>query len=361
MTYYKRNLLLSLNYFKNKQLSKVDRFFNTSISKPPYVYLKITERCNSRCRHCHIRKAKNDTKELDTNQWKCIILKLKKWIGPFYLKISGGEPFLREDLFEIINFAHSKHIFTSVITNGSLLPIRFEELSKSNLSRLTISLDGVTAETHDFFRGSGSFKRIIPSINILKKENKRNLIVTINSVMSEQNFHELPALVKFVQNNKLQGIFFTALLWRMFYKKNFNRGFLDDPLWPKDYEKVKKILEELIQLKKKGYPIINSIKHFQLIKQYFKNPNIIKSQNITCSFPYEYLVLNPKGKIVLCYNHLTNSILKYDPSMIWKSKKVKQLKRKFLNCRIACLVSCGFFDDTIISNLSKVKIVLFGK
>lgn len=360
MSDYKTSLMLSYNYFKNMQLSKIDRFLNTSMSKPPVVCIMITGKCNSHCRQCDVWKRK-PTKELSTEQWKSAISKLKKWIGPFYLNIFGGEPFLRKDLFEIIEFAQNKGIFTDVITNGLLLSARYRELSNSNLSKITVSLDGATAKTHDFLKGHGSFKSVVPAIKTLRKSQK-DLIITINSIMLKQNLQELPALVHFVKSNNLNGIFLRILCWEGFNKDYSEDWFLKNPMWPgNDRSKVEKIIGNLIQLKKEDYPIINSVKYLQFAKEYFKNPNILSSKKITCLSPYECLTIFTKGDIKLCSRYPLGNILKNECATIWRSGKRKQLKKELLNCKKACMLRDWRFEDTIISKLSRARKTLFQK
>lgn len=360
MSDYKTSLMFSYNYFKNMQISKIDRFLNTSISKPSVVCLRITGRCNSHCRQCDVWKRK-PLKDLNTEQWKNAISKLKKWIGPFYLNIFGGEPFLRKDLFDIIKFARNKGIFVDVITNGLLLSARHKELNNSNLSKLTISLDGITAKTHDFLKGQGSFKSVVSAIRTLRKVQK-NLIITINTIMLKQNLQELPALVRFVKANNLNGIFLRILCWEGFNKDYSESWFLKNPMWPgSDKCKVRDVIEELIQLKKEGYPIINSVKYLQLAKEYFKNPSVLSSKKITCLSPYERLTISTKGEIKLCSRYFLGSILEDECSTIWKSGKLKQLRKEILNCKKSCMLRDGCFEDTIISKLSRARKTLFGK
>lgn len=361
MVNYKISLLLSWNYFKNMQLSKIDRFLNTSISTPPLVCIRITEKCNGHCRQCDLWKRTTSVNELDTNQWKEVILKLRKWIGPFYLNILGGEPFLRKDLFEIIDFAYGKDVFTDVITNGLLLSNRLKELNNSKLSKLTISLDGVTARTHDFLRGRGSFNRVIPAINALCK-NRGGLVITINTIMVRQNLQELPALIRFVKANDLNGIFLRVLCWEGFNKTCPENWFSKNPLWPGNYKpKVGEIIEELIQLKKEGYPIINSVKYLQIAKEYFENPDTLKSKNLTCLSPHQCLIISTTGEAKLCSYHPLGNILEEDISKTWKSEKVRRLRCNLLNCKKSCMLRDWQFEDTTASKISRARKALFGK
>ena len=92
---------------------------------PLAVSFVLTNRCNYRCPYCY--RYKIQSKELETKQIKEMILKLYRE-GMRFLQITGGEPFLRDDLKEICSYAKSLGIFVGVNTNGSLITPRTEEI-----------------------------------------------------------------------------------------------------------------------------------------------------------------------------------------------------------------------------------------
>lgn len=103
----------------NDVLRQLNKIFSFGLfCMPQRVEIRLTHRCNLTCRHCLHPRA---TKELNTQEWKTVILGLKKWLGRFPLSISGGEPLLRTDLFEIIKFSHDLGLVTMLNSNGSLV------------------------------------------------------------------------------------------------------------------------------------------------------------------------------------------------------------------------------------------------
>ena len=104
-------------------------FFN--IYSPLDATLILTNRCNNNCVYCQIPKnLKCD--ELNTEQVKKIIHELKK-IGIWRISLSGGEPLIRDDIKEIIDYCHEKDIFVSLNTNGKLVKKRISDIKKVNL------------------------------------------------------------------------------------------------------------------------------------------------------------------------------------------------------------------------------------
>ena len=123
-----------------------------NISKPCSAQMAITYRCNLKCLHCDIWKYKKQ-EELETVQWIESLKKLKNWLGSFRLDISGGEPFLRSDLFDIIDFCSRNEIQAVVTTNATLLKTEIiKKLSQINRLTLNISIDGLSPDIHYYLK-----------------------------------------------------------------------------------------------------------------------------------------------------------------------------------------------------------------
>jgi len=158
------------------------------ICYPLDVSFSITHRCNNKCRYCKIEKNLK-CEELKTNQIISMIDELKK-NGLKRLSITGGDPLLRGDIKEIIDYCHLRNIFISLGTNGKLVPKRVSELK--NLDALVFSLDG-PKKVHDFLRGNGSYDSVIRAIKVAKKS---GLNVITNTVLTKQNVKHLSHLFK---------------------------------------------------------------------------------------------------------------------------------------------------------------------
>ena len=148
---------------------------------------ELTAACNLSCRYCRASASHEpDQGELDTDEAKRFV----ESIAPLkpMLILSGGEPLLRPDLFQIIRLAVSLGIRVSLASNGTLItPELAKEIADSGVSRVSISLDGADATMHDLGRGQGSFKRSIRGI-----ENLRGRVdFQINFTVTQKNQSEL--------------------------------------------------------------------------------------------------------------------------------------------------------------------------
>lgn len=142
-------------------------------SAPCYVPIEITSKCNLNCKHCYGKFPRNIGCEITTQQIKDIIYDLYK-IGVFRIEIGGGEPTLRDDFFEILEYASTfQDIDIAVVTNGILMNEELiTKIKKINHKRIWfhVSVDGYDCETYGFLRNDKhAFTTLMHNIkNMLK-------------------------------------------------------------------------------------------------------------------------------------------------------------------------------------------------
>jgi mycofactocin radical SAM maturase len=111
----------------------------------------------------------------------------------FQFNIGGGEPFMRPDFLDLMDYAHSKGMVTCISTNGTLIDEETAKRLDKNLVYIQVSLDGATAEANDAIRGKGSYKNVIKALGYLKK---RDIEVSINTVLTRLSFPQLDDMVR---------------------------------------------------------------------------------------------------------------------------------------------------------------------
>lgn len=137
------------------------------LTSPLWVGWKITPRCNIPCKHCW---AQLHGKDNDTKQMLSVVDKLKD-AGVIHITLTGGEPFLRKDFFEILEYIKERNIHVEIFTNGWFLNDKVCKKIKSLLDDddyVQMSLDGAIKDTHDAQRMTGSFDRVISAMKNLK-------------------------------------------------------------------------------------------------------------------------------------------------------------------------------------------------
>jgi len=136
--------------------------------KPYTLWINVTGKCNLRCKHCFRDSGNVWKSELTTQEIFSVIDQFAS-MGGKDLIISGGEPFLRDDIFEILEFAKKKVPLVQIITNGTCITKEMaNRLKKLEPLYLQISIDGASDEVNDFIRGAGSFQRAVQGLRNLK-------------------------------------------------------------------------------------------------------------------------------------------------------------------------------------------------
>lgn len=183
-----------------------------SADKKPVVVWNMTKRCNLRCIHCYAR-AENETyrgNELSTDEGKQLIDNLADFGVPVIL-FSGGEPVLREDLPELIDYAVKKGLRAVISTNGTLITEeKAKQFARYALSYVGISLDG-TGKINDAFRGTnGAYDLAIKGVRNAKHAGiKVGLRFTIN----KRNYNEIPSIFDIIEAEGIQRVCFYHLVY----------------------------------------------------------------------------------------------------------------------------------------------------
>ena len=138
--------------------------FEVKLNAPLNVEWEITNLCNLRCRHCYVGAGEKISKELTTKEALDLIAELDR-IGVLDITISGGEPFLRRDIWQIIQEIKKREIPFIIYTNGTLLnKQRIQRLVETDVDSISISLNGAKPETHNFVQAANTFERVLRTI-----------------------------------------------------------------------------------------------------------------------------------------------------------------------------------------------------
>lgn len=167
---------------------------------PTIAQWDVNNDCNLNCKHCRVLEKEKKEPALSLKQAKELLSQLY-YNGITMLNLSGGEPFLRKDFFEILDYA-KRFDDIVVTTNCTLLDEeKCQKLAQYTNTRLSISIDGLES-IHDEFRGKqGTFKKIIETLPLLKQNNVK---FSIRYTISKDTIKDAKQVLKLSAENEAQ-------------------------------------------------------------------------------------------------------------------------------------------------------------
>lgn len=286
--------------------------FNLSSSllfqnKHIYAHYAITHRCNLRCSICDNSCICQNDKELNLSEIEELSCFLKqKGIG--FISLSGGEPFVRTDIIDIVKIFSEKGIKTQILSNTiNITDNQIKQLIEiKNFYGLSLSLHSLSEATSlKFYNDKNLFKKILENINTISKLVKKNKIL-LNTVISPLNIDEIYDIAKFAKNNNLKISFLPT--------EHNNNEFLK--FKKTDFAKINDLYDFLILENKKHNYIFNSSQFLEMSKKHQKGINFAQY----CHAGKLYISINPDGNIAPCHKYHTHIRKNFNDTFITNNK-----------------------------------------
>lgn len=320
----------------NYRLQTLSLRTGLNLSKPTFVCIKFTMRCNARCLHCDIYKPEHTPPdELTAAEWSEVLGRLRRWLGRGApLSVTGGEILMRRDAFEVLERAASLDFAIHLLTNGWMVDeARAERLMQVGARIVQVSLDGANPDTHDFLRGLKSFgRRAEAALGRLAAARDRLGVPTklvVSTVIFRQNLGELAALVRKVKGLGVDEIKFQPVE-QTYMEPDDPEWTKRSPLWVTDPAASDRALDELIALKREGWPIQNSVEYLEFIKVYFRDPAHAYEKGRShdqhfrsraCRTAVGDFDMSSNGDVRLCYRmDPIGNLRRTDPEEIWNRR-----------------------------------------
>jgi MoaA/NifB/PqqE/SkfB family radical SAM enzyme len=305
---------------------------------PFFGSVEMTRQCNSRCSFCPIGNEKAEIKkgEIGTEDMKKVFDQFNE-LRILAVSFLGGEPFLRKDVFEIARYSSEVDIISQVSTNGLTLLSTVEEATKS-FDVIVVSLDTLNPELYKEIRGVDAYDKVVEGIKEAIKispENKCNIL--LNTVVCSKNTKEIPEVVKFSKEIGAKGIMIDFATFHDYWTETVNDKSRYNPKemdWRNDREGVKKLVKELIHMKKQ-YPIVTSTSYLKTF--------ITEDFNYTC-YPYLFCCVRKTGQVAIpCWDskitRYYDIIHEHNLKELWFSDEVRNLREQVKDCK-DCYMHC---------------------
>lgn len=298
------------------------------------VIWEVTKYCNYKCKHCCASADLIDTKdELTTTQSKNILKQLKDF-GVEEIYFSGGEPFSRKDILDILRTARQYDITCNISTNGSFLTDEMaSELSKLKINKVHISLDSNVEKDFNEFRGGNYFE---PTINAIKLLKKHNIYVRVGTVIWKKNYESLEDMIKYLCDLNVDEMVFNWLVQVGRLKDNKDVCV--------DIKYFDETIEKIHEYQKKYKNKINISMH--------RNEKFENSDTI-CPAGETFFYIDPQGYVSPCSwikkmdkkytskqslkNTTFQEIINSDELQIFNKLKYERIKKYGTGCLAICM------------------------
>ena len=305
------------------------------------------------CITCFHWKDKRNFKELTEEQWIAFLNELKAMVKTnIEVRFTGGESLLKEGILDILAESKRLGFYTTMTTNGYLLDKAIlEKLAALKLDNISISLNSLDPAKHDYFKGrEGSLNKIFEAMKIIR-ELKLSLPINICTIISGLNLEDILPIILWVKKNEdvLRDISFQAITqpFRTYPEPDWFEKEKYSYLWPKEHNKVVKLIDQIIEMRIAGYPIGNSYAALESYKNYFEDPRKKVKQN--CNFNFNVIHLGPFGDVNLCTQMNGIGKIIVNPLKKLLSTNYSAIcKKTYFECPANCeiLVNQSFKQDT---------------
>ncbi|MEW6063434.1 MAG: radical SAM protein [Nanoarchaeota archaeon] len=346
---------------------KLFRTINWPKKLPFNLTLGLTYRCNSKCSTCNIwRMTSKD--ELTLQEYNKIFKNLGKKAE--WITFSGGEPFLRTDIIEIVKSAYNNcNPKTIVIPTNAILyqiiPKKVEEILKAcPKTRITInlSLDGI-GKKHEKIRGiKNNFEYFLRTYDGLKKlKHYKNFELGIHTVISRFNVSNIKEIYEYVSKNLDPDSYITEIA-----EQRVELDTIGMDITPNEKEYATAINYLIDEIKKRKFTLKQRfrIQYYNLVKEILAK----KTQVIPCYAGFASAQIAPNGDVWTCciraqpMGNLRK--VNYDFKKVWFSKRADELRKSIKNKECYCPLANASYSNLLINQKSLAKIiakVLIGK
>ena len=328
---------------------------------PLRVALMVTHRCNLRCAMCMIveRDAEFREKDLSTHELKLIIHKIPERT---LITFTGGEPFVRKDLIDLMMFASKNHRI-NMITNGVLLndekisqlfALAPRRVFQKGLILVGVSVQGI-GETHDkVVQVKGAFGKVRANLEKFREERKRwgkSLpLLDVKSVITDENVEEMDKLVDLAE--EMEADFCT---FQIVNTQDSSYGIEDAPEEaymtpppPVRFTKIDVLKTQLAEIEKRRKKVPFEIRFNpilppeEIVRRY---RNAIHIEDYGCYVPWSTAHIGPTGNLFPCYSINCGNLLEKSFDEAWNGATFREFRRKlrdakiFPGCEGCCFIS----------------------
>jgi len=279
---------------------------------PSLISWNLTKKCNLRCPHCYLEAGKKAEYELSTEECFALVDEMKQ-LGTEMLILTGGEPLLRKDIFDLSQYASAQGMWVVMGTNGVLVTEKTaQKMIECGVKGVAISLDSIEAEKHNQFRGGPNSWEY--SVRALKICRAAGLQVLVQTTVMESNYEEIPQLIDFTRE-------LGAWSFNLYFLVQTGRGQQMNDLSP---QRTHAMLENLAELQDRCRPMLVRSKCAPQFKQIAYQMGKGGLESGGCMAGVEYCRITPEGNVTPCpyMTVIAGNVLERSFTEIWQTSPV---------------------------------------
>jgi MoaA/NifB/PqqE/SkfB family radical SAM enzyme len=257
---------------------------NQLLGRPITVSFELTYNCNAHCKHCHLGSYVKEDRA-DANTYADRLVEIK----PVVAQISGGEPLIRKDIYEVITEMRRRDPVAVIVltTNVQLLDEeKYIKLRQAGVDQFSLSLD-YPDERHDEFRQlKGCFQHMTELVPRLASYGNDDLVLAC--VVQSDNFRELPRMTKLA---KQWGACINFSIYTHLRTNNLDYYISPDG----DIDKLREVVEELIRMQNEGFPIATSDYSLRKMIDFYADRSMPD-----CRAGQKFFIITPSGNFAPC-------------------------------------------------------------
>ncbi|MGQ9507577.1 MAG: radical SAM protein [Candidatus Bathycorpusculaceae bacterium] len=302
--------------------------YSMAPNKPYHVQWMITRKCNYRCKGCNVWR-EQDMEELSTEEVKRGLDILRE-LGVVEIVFSGGNPLLREDIGEILDYA-SRFFITTVYDNGSTAAEKMDALRCVDF--VAISLDSLDSRKNDYVKGvKGSWEKAMQTI---EKLHANGIRVGVSPTISQFNLYEMVDFTNYFLEKGIP-VWYCLYSYDSFKDSNqlFKIGRKNDEFVITNNKAMVELCDSLMDMERKNSNVLITAKTLEAVKNLYLNGKRIWR----CRALRNFFIIDHLGRVAGC--HLNKPVASiFDLPKVWNSEEFNALRRVYSECS-KCIYLC---------------------
>ncbi len=309
------------------------------LAKPHWVFISVSHKCNFNCQMCGVKNVLQEH-DLEAGVIKDVLGEVAGWGTDQTVLFTGGEPFLRKDIFDLISYGASLGVNMEVVTNGSLIDTSdmAKKIVSSGLRNIAISLDGAYSQTHDKIRGvAGGFQKALDALKLLyfaKADAGLGPQISVWTTIMKGNLSELYDMISLTRPLGVECLVYHPVI---VIQEDMQNTVAQGSLWLNDDDVValKQQIDKISEYQKQN-GFVAFLHDPYLWLDYFRRT--LTKEQWQCN-PFVFVDIGPDGEVRSCGPTFGN-VKEFGLTGCLNTPQADKARERMSGCVKPCLQTC---------------------